>query len=112
MTSRTMPPALLVAGFMIWASCFLLLYGVHALGCAVGWPDAGLGAVSVERLTMLAIWVGHLLAFAPLRSALRQSGVQEAERPFLRRAAGLATAASFAATVWTGFPATVLTTCH
>lgn len=30
----------LVAGFTLWASAFLLLYGVNAVGCAFEWPRA------------------------------------------------------------------------
>jgi hypothetical protein len=29
---------ILAAGFIVWASAFLTLYGVNAIGCAFEWP--------------------------------------------------------------------------
>lgn len=37
---------LLVAGFLLWSSAFVVLYGLQGLGCRLGWDAVGLGPVS------------------------------------------------------------------
>ena len=46
---------LLVAGFLLWSSAFVVLYGLQGLGCRLGWDEAALlGPVSLNRAVLLA----------------------------------------------------------
>lgn len=93
----------LLAGFVIWAVAFVVLYAVQALGCAWGWPPA------VHRGVLLAIWsltVG-LLGATLYRQWRRQPG----ENAAMRQARVLATAAAIAATLATFFPASFVSLC-
>lgn len=98
-------PLLLVAGFLVWSSCFALLYGTNAIGCELGWPAVRSGPLPLQRAVLVAIWAAHLAAFVPLARSVRLAGGA------LATAARLATAAAFVATVWIGLPTAVLTTC-
>lgn len=103
----------LVAGFTVWSSGFVLVYGVHALGCRAGWTGMEIGPMTVQRAVLLAIWATHIAAglalFAPL-NALAGSWTGPAG-DFLRRAAILVTLAAAGASVWTGAPLSFLAAC-
>lgn len=56
---KAAPPRLLwwlALGFGLWSSAFVLLYGLHAIGCAYGWGGVAL------RLVMAGVLAAHLLA--------------------------------------------------
>ena len=61
---------LLVAGFVIWSSAFVALYGALSVGCAFGWDAVLFGPVSALRALLIALWLLHLamLAMLNLRS--------------------------------------------
>jgi hypothetical protein len=116
MIARTLPlrfqPLLLVAGFVIWSSAFVVLYGLNGLGCEAGWHQRGVGPVSLLRAVLLASWVVHLLAFIPLAQVVRGlSQSDDGPRRFYRPAAIGVTIAALAATIWTGAPVAVLSAC-
>jgi hypothetical protein len=98
---------LLIGGFLVWGSCFSLLYGMNAIGCELGWPGVRFGPVPLQRAVLVAIWSAHLVCFVPLTRAVRRAG----NGP-LPAAARLATAAASVSTVLIGVPTTVLTTCE
>lgn len=103
----------LVAGFAIWSSGFVLLYGVHALGCRAGWTGMEFGPLSVQRVVLLAIWIAHIAAglalFAPLRVAARRWNGGAGR--FLNAASVAVTAAAVVSTVWIGAPVLFLAVC-
>ena len=79
MTALARPRGLLglVAGFLVWSSAFVVLYGLHALGCAWGWDarTAGvgsLGSVTLLRLVLVGAWALHLALAAGLLLAARR----------------------------------------
>jgi hypothetical protein len=45
----------LVAGFGVWCSALVLLYAVHAIGCAFAWPAGAL------RLALALVLLAHLI---------------------------------------------------
>lgn len=99
---------LLVAGFLLWSSAFVALYGVQGLGCRLGWDDMGLGPVSVNRGALLAVWtvhVGLIGAMAAAQVRRRSAGRGTA---FVDRAGLALTFCALVATIWTGIP--ILTT--
>lgn len=56
--------AWLIAGPSIWALAFAAAYGLHGLGCELGWPLLSLGPVSLHRAAILM--VGGVAALACL----------------------------------------------
>ena len=46
----------LAAGFAVWCSALVVLYAVHAIGCAFAWSAGSL------RLTLAVLFVAHLAA--------------------------------------------------
>jgi hypothetical protein len=46
----------LVAGYGVWCSALVVLYAVHAIGCAFAWPVGSL------RLALAVVLLVHLIA--------------------------------------------------
>jgi hypothetical protein len=58
-SARPVPPRhlwWLLAGFGVWCSALVILYAVHAIGCAFAWPAGAL------RLALAAVLLVHLIA--------------------------------------------------
>jgi len=53
MTQPGLP--LLLAGWVVWAAGFLLLYAVQATGCRMGWHEEALGPVSALRIALIGV---------------------------------------------------------
>lgn len=104
MTHAGPSPLRLVAGFVVWGSCLVALYALHAIGCHLGWDGRTLGPLPLDRSVLVLAWIAHLGAFTPL---LRPGAAEPWAR--VHRAAAVA---AFAATVWTGIPVAVLETCR
>lgn len=54
-----MPPRRLwwlLAGFGVWCSALIVIYALHAIGCAFGWPAGPL------RLALAVVIVAHVVA--------------------------------------------------
>ena len=97
-----------VAGLLVWAAGFSVLYGLSALGCEFGWTDRALAGLSLFKLVLVLVWVLHIVMLAFL---LRWSWMRPAEgrlENFLRSVGSTLAAAGFAAMIWTGLP--ILTT--
>jgi hypothetical protein len=95
---------LLVAGFVLWSSAFVVLYGIQALGCHLGWDDISLGPVTLNRTALLAVWVVHLCLIGLLAAALARRRASAGDLPFIERAGLALTFCALAATIWIGFP--------
>ncbi|TCT08308.1 hypothetical protein [Aquabacter spiritensis] len=54
--------AWLIAGPTIWAVAFSTAYGLHGLGCALGWPAVFYGPVSLQRAVIVLVGLAGLLA--------------------------------------------------
>lgn len=113
MNARTAFPVLVTAGFLIWSSAFLSLYAVASVGCAFGWPQMDAGPLSLQRAVLVGLWVAHLAAFLPLACLVRRRRLPDRGDggAVFMDAPAWTTGAAFAATVFTGLPAAVLTAC-
>jgi hypothetical protein len=59
--------AMLIAGFTLWGAAFVIIYGVQAAGCHLGWHRIDLlGPATVQRTILLAL----LLAFIAVHVVL------------------------------------------
>ncbi len=47
----------MVAGLVLWALVFTVLYSLHGVGCERGWAEAQLTALSLHRAVLLAVWI-------------------------------------------------------
>jgi hypothetical protein len=95
---------LLVAGFILWSSAFVILYSVQALGCRLGWDEVGFGPVTLNRGVLLAVWAVHLCLIGLLAAALMRRRASMDPAPFIDRAGLALTFCALAATIWIGFP--------
>ena len=101
----------LALGFLVWSSGFVVVYALHATGCAFGWHELGQYA-SPLRLSLLTVWALHLAALGWLLALYRRPAEQDdTGTRFARRAAMVLTALALFATVWTGAPMAVLELC-
>ena len=88
-----------VAGLLGWSAAFVLVYGLHGIGCANEWHLIELGPTSVQRAVQVGTWLACLPPLAALAFYLR--------RQRLAGASGLL--AQLAETsAWVGLAATVL----
>lgn len=99
----------LVAGFLVWSSAFLVLYGLHALGCAWGWDAREAGPANLLRLVLVGAWIVHLaivglLVLGARRLRTAATGVPGDGAPLVASATLVLSAAALVATVWTGLP--------
>lgn len=104
----------LVAGYLVWSSAFLVLYGMHALGCAWDWEAVSAGPTSLLRLTLVVAWVAHvaLAGGLTLFSWRIGRGVEGNEGAGLvARTTLILSASALVATLWTGIPVVAYPLC-
>lgn len=101
---------LIVAGFIIWAIAFLVVYGANAVGCAFDW-DEGRQRLVVTTLSGLHL---ALLAGLCLWTLRHRSRWRSATRPAaLLACLGVAlTTVALVATLFTLLPGLFLTMCQ
>ncbi|QQP87770.1 hypothetical protein IGS68_16945 [Skermanella sp. TT6] len=96
---------LLVAGFLLWSSAFVVLYGLQGLGCRLGWDEAALlGPVSLNRGVLLAAWAVHVVLVGALAAVQARRHSAGRGAPFVDRAGLALTFSALVATIWTGIP--------
>lgn len=110
---KVSPFVLLLTGFVIWSGAFLLLYGVQATGCHLGWHRLDVGPISALRLllaVMLAATVG-LIGGLHWYATRELTVPQTDEARLLRTIASMLQVAALVATVITFFGVMWLTLC-
>ncbi|MFT4064456.1 hypothetical protein [Paraburkholderia sp.] len=98
----------LAVGFTIWCLAFVILYAMHAIGCAFGWPATTL------RVSLALVLLLHLIALGWLwryRAATIRDPGPERISTFMHTVVIWTLIAALAATVITFGPALLLTTC-
>ena len=111
MSARTVPTNRLWwlgAGFGVWCSALVVLYALHAIGCAFAWSAGplrlGLGLVLLGHLGVIG-WMWRDLATASPDPGFGQTGT------FLHTVVVWTLIAAFSATVLTLGPSLLLTIC-
>lgn len=111
MSARTVSPRRLwwlAAGFGAWSSALIILYALHAIGCAFVWSTGSLrlalAVVLVAHLTVIG-WMWRSLARAEPGPRFGESG------RFLHMVTLWTVIAAFVTTVITLGPSLLLTTC-
>lgn len=100
---KVSPFALVLTGFVIWSGAFLLLYGVQATGCHLGWHQVDVGPTSALRLLLGFMLVAILALIGGLHwittRALTEPQTDEVR--LLHKIAGMLHAAALVATLIT-----------
>lgn len=97
-------------GFLLWSSCFVVLYALLSLGCEAGWGGW-------LRPVLAAAWALHLLAIAAVLAlqwkmrAAAGDGEPLAPPRSLQGPALALTTAALLATAWIGWPVLALPAC-
>jgi hypothetical protein len=110
-SARPVPPNRLwwlVAGFGVWCSALVVLYAVHAIGCAFAWPAVAL------RLILALLLLGHLVVIVWMWRDQVASSADPGFGPtgtFLRTVAIWSLIAALVTIVLTLGPALALVTC-
>ncbi|WP_366555072.1 hypothetical protein [Aquibaculum sediminis] len=102
----------LIAGYLIWASCFVSLYTVLSLGCALA-PNlpAGPFGLNVITLVLALVWLLHLAGFALLIQRTHSGHPEDEHAGFMRRVSLILHFSALAATLWVGLPVLFLPPC-
>lgn len=109
--TRPVPPGYLLwltAGFIVWGSAIVVIYAVHAIGCAFAWSAVPL------RLGLLMVFLAHLAVIAWMWWHLggADAGLgSDRTAAFLRMAAVWTTVAAFATTIFTIGATMLLSVC-
>ncbi|MDX3893252.1 hypothetical protein [Pusillimonas sp.] len=105
-----------IAGFILWAAAFVVLYVGHALGCL--YVPSSIQPATVTA-ALVVLWAVHLAAAAVLawRSGgrlrlLRHDGERRVQARFMWRATFLIDASALGAIVVTGLPLLAFPACH
>ncbi|HEY2606235.1 hypothetical protein P0D88_13235 [Paraburkholderia sp. RL18-103-BIB-C] len=111
MNGRTLSPRRLwwlAVGFTIWCVALVILYALHAIGCAFGWSTGPL------RMSLALVLLVHLVAIGWLwryRAAANRDPGPERISTFMHTVVIWTLIAALVATVITFGPALLLTTC-
>lgn len=109
--TRPVPPGYLLwltAGFIVWGSAIIVIYAIHAIGCAFAWSAVPL------RLGLLMVFLAHLAVIAWMWRHLggTDAGLDsDRTAAFLRMAAVWTTVAAFATTIFTLGATMLLSVC-
>lgn len=100
---------ILLAPLLCLAS-FSATYGLHGIGCALGWPEIALWGASVFRVALLTAWLVAILIQVAILIVLHSDRFRAASA--FTQWASLATAwVGLVAVLWTVYPVAVITAC-
>ncbi|TDR89610.1 hypothetical protein [Enterovirga rhinocerotis] len=92
-----------LAGLTLWAAGFSLLYGLHGLGCGLGWTREILGPLTVLNGALIALWL-ILLGLALWLALSSHRARPDSDPRGLARLALVGTWAGFVGLLLTGAP--------
>lgn len=103
----------LIAGYLVWSLCFVVLYSLLSVGCEAGWHHSSLLGINLLSWLLLLAWLLHVAAAGWLVWRVRNSDPAQLDRTgrFMRRTTLLLHATAFIGTIWIGFPVLGLPPC-
>jgi hypothetical protein len=110
-SARAVPPRRLwwlAGGFGVWCSALIVLYALHAIGCAYAWPTSTL------RVSLAAVFFAHLVVVGWMWRNFAKATPDPSFGPtgrFLHTAIVWTTIAAVVATILTFGPPLLLSTC-
>jgi hypothetical protein len=105
---------LAISGFVVWSAAFSAVYAVFSLGCWLGWDQVGIGPTSLQKIGTAIVWLTFILLGGVVVWLARQRVRQGLEpvKPFLSVLLPAANLAALAATIITGLPILLASSCH
>lgn len=108
MPTNAFSTLIIIAGLLIWASSFIVLYAALSLGCIYSWPTTFI------RASLLILWFAHLLGLTALLvwswRRLQRTATAGHHR-FAWYATVLVAGVGLVGTAWTGLPILAVTPC-
>jgi len=103
----------LIAGYLVWSLCFVLLYSLLSIGCEVGWHRPSLLGLNLLSWLLLLTWILHMGAGAWLIWQARNSDPPPSHTTahFIRRVTLLLHTTALGGTIWIGLPILALPPC-
>ncbi|SCK23877.1 hypothetical protein VAR608DRAFT_1886 [Variovorax sp. HW608] len=98
----------LAAAFIVWCVALVVLYALHAIGCAFGWPTGAL------RWSLMLVFIAHLVVIGWMWSKFargRPDPATGSTGSFLYEAILWTVITAFASTVLVLGPPLLLSTC-
>lgn len=103
----------LIAGYLVWSLCFVVLYSLLSVGCEAGWHHYRLLGINLLSWLLVLAWLLHVAAAAWLVWRVKSSDPEQLERNgrFMRRVTLLLHVTALAGTIWIGIPVLGLPPC-
>lgn len=106
----------MIAGQLVWASCFVFLYATLSVGCHTGLHSVRLLGTTPLTLALTVVWIVHLatcawLALQATRATRAIAGDRDRPRPFLLSSTRILHWAALVATAAIGAPVLLLPPC-
>jgi hypothetical protein len=99
----------IMAPMLLWLALFSGVYGLHGLGCGLGWEGVAIGGRSLHRTALAAALAASVALQAGLLVLL--AGPWRSAAPFARRLSLALAIAAVAALAWALVPVAVTTSC-
>lgn len=94
---------------LLWLALFSGVYGLHGIGCGLGWTEVDFGVLTLHRTALLSAWGAAGLLQALLLAALARP--LRSPRPFVQGVSLKLSVAGLFATAWSLFPLVFATSC-
>src|SRR5690625_1037229 len=103
----------MIAGYLVWSLCFVVLYSLLSVGCEAGWHQTRLLGINLRSWLLVSSWLLHLAVGAWLLREVWKSDPEATDRSgrFIRRVTLLLDVTAFGATIWIGLPVLGLPPC-
>jgi hypothetical protein len=95
---------------LVWLASFSAIYGLHGLGCALGWAKVAWLGLSLFRWALLIAWFAAIELQLLLLWVVRRQLYKRTSR-FYHQLNLVSAWSALIATAWTLFPVTVSSNC-
>ena len=95
---------------LVWLASFSAIYGLHGLGCALGWAKVAWLGLSLFRWALLIAWFAAIVLQLLLVCVVRRQHCKRTSR-FYHQLNLVSAWSALIATAWTLFPVTVSSNC-
>ncbi|MGQ4274683.1 hypothetical protein [Terrihabitans sp. B22-R8] len=104
---------LAISGFVVWSAAFSAIYGAFSLGCWLGWDRLPFGPTSIQKITTATVWLAFIVLGSLVVWLARRRARQGLEpvAPFLGVLLPSTNLAALAATIVTGLPILLASSC-
>jgi len=101
--------ARMFAPLLIWLALFSGVYGLHGVGCGLGWSTIEVATWTLHRTVLVTAWSTAAILQALVLAAL--TGPLRSPQPFVQGVTQTLAVAALVAVVWTLFPVVFASSC-